>query len=90
MDAGANSSANVDFKVYEGNFSSKQLPIKITMKVDGTQLTVQATGQPAFPLEYMGDDKFSFEMGGIELTYSKDKKTLELSQGGQKFDFTKD
>lgn len=87
---GATPAPAVDLKSFEGTYGSKQVPLKITTKADGGKLTAQATGQPAFPLEYEGNDKFSFEMGGIELTFSKDRKTLTLGQGGQTFEFTKE
>lgn len=79
----------VDLKSFEGTFGSDQFPLKITMKEDNKKLTAQATGQPAFPLEYIGNDRFSFEMAGIEIQYSKDKKSFEFTQQGHKFNFTK-
>ncbi|MDQ0476118.1 M1 family metallopeptidase [Chryseobacterium sp. MDT2-18] len=75
---------------YEGSFSSKQIPLKIVLKSDGNNLTAQATGQTPFPLAYEGDNKFSFELAGIELDFAKDKRSFTLIQGGQKFEFTKE
>ncbi len=75
---------------YEGSFSSQQIPVKIVLKTDNNKLTAQATGQSAFPLDYEGDNKFSFEMAGIELDFAKDKKSFTLNQGGQTFTFTKE
>lgn len=75
---------------YEGSFSSQQIPVKIVLKTDNNRLTAQATGQSAFPLDYEGDNKFSFEMAGIELDFAKDKKSFTLNQGGQTFTFTKE
>ncbi|WP_027376048.1 M1 family metallopeptidase [Kaistella palustris] len=86
----AASSEKVNLSDYEGTFSSKQLPLKIVTKVEGNSLTAKADGQNAFPLDYEGAEKFSFQMAGIELEFAKDKKSFTLHQGGQSFSFTKD
>jgi hypothetical protein len=80
----------IDLKEFAGNFSSKQIPLKMIMTVENDQLQLQATGQPKIPLEYEGEDKFSFQMAGLELDFSKDKKSFILNQGGQKFEFTRE
>ena len=80
----------INVKDFIGRFVSKQLPFKIEMKTDGNNLTAQGEGQPAFPLEYEGADKFVFPGADIEIQFSKDKKSFTLSQGAQKFDFTKE
>lgn len=89
LDANA-AAEKVDFKPFVGSFSSKQLPIKIKTFVDNGQLVAQATGQQSLVLEYEGADKFVFDAAGIEMIFSKDRKSFTLSQGGQKFEFTKD
>lgn len=80
----------VDLPSYSGTYSSTQLPLKIVLREEKGQLLAQATGQDAFPLNYEGTDKFSFELGGIELQFAKDKKSFTLLQSGQSFQFTKD
>ena len=80
----------INVKDFIGRFVSKQLPFKIEMKTDGNNLTAQGEGQPAFPLEYEGADKFVFSGADVEIQFSKDKKSFTLSQGAQKFDFTKE
>ena len=80
----------INVKDFIGRFVSKQLPFKIEMKADGNNLTAQGEGQPAFPLEYEGADKFVFSGADVEIQFSKDKKSFTLSQGAQKFDFTKE
>ncbi len=75
---------------YTGVYSSKQLPLKITLKDEGGTLTAQATGQNSFPLTYEGNDTFTFELGGIELVFSKDRKSFSLNQGGETFKFSRD
>lgn len=80
----------VNLQDYAGVFGSKQLPIKITFKVENDKLVGQADGQKTIELDYDGNDKFVYEAAGLELQFSKDKKTMVLSQAGQKFDFTKE
>lgn len=75
---------------YIGTYSSKQIPLKLILKEENNKLMVQADGQPAFPLDYEGADKFSFTMAGIDLEFAKDKKSFILHQGGQNFTFTKE
>ena len=89
----SDSVAKVDtsvLKAYEGNFSSKQIPVKIKFVQKDGQLHAQAEGQEEFPLENEGKDKFSFAEGGIELQFSADKKEVTLSQSGQSFKFNRD
>ena len=50
----------------------------------------QDTGQMKIPLEYEGDNKFVYGMTGLEMQFSKDRKSFTLNQGGQKFEFTKE
>jgi hypothetical protein len=80
----------VDLKAYAGSFSSKQIPLKITTSVENDQLMLQATGQPKIPLEYDSNDKFLFNLAGLEFQFSKDKKSFTLHQGGKDYEFTKD
>lgn len=80
----------VNLQDYIGVFGSKQLPIKINFKVENNKLVGQADGQKTIEFEYDGNDKFLYEVAGLELQFSKDKKTMTLSQAGQKFDFTKE
>lgn len=80
----------VNLQDYVGVFGSKQLPIKITFKVENNKLVGQADGQKTIEFDYDGNDKFLYEVAGLELQFSKDKKTMTLSQAGQKFDFNKE
>lgn len=80
---------------YEGVFSSKSLPIKITIKVDGDELTAQATGQGAFPLTPFSNRDFRFDPSGVIILYGEsngktDYSTFVLKQAGQQFTFKKD
>jgi CubicO group peptidase (beta-lactamase class C family) len=55
---------------YEGEYTSEQLPLVITVKHDGDQLTAQATGQPPFPLDAMSETEFRFDQAGIVMIFS--------------------
>lgn len=80
----------VNLQDYVGVYGSKQLPIKITFKVENSKLVGQVQNQKSIEFEYDGSDKFLYEAAGLELQFSKDKKTMKLSQSGQTFDFTKE
>lgn len=80
----------IDVKGYTGTFASKEIPIKIIMTEKDGVLMGQATGQAAFPLEYLGKNKFGFEMAQIEIQYTADKKGFALLQGGASYPFTKE
>lgn len=80
----------VNMKEFAGTFSTKEVPLKLTFTEKGGQLYGQATGQPEFPLEYLGESKFSFEQADVSITFSKDKKSIDFSQGGKAFKFNKE
>ncbi len=80
----------VNLNEYTGTFAGKEIPVKVTLKVENNKLVAQVTGQQSFPVEYQGDGLFSFDAAGIELQFGKDKKTFTLNQGGQAFEFIKE
>jgi hypothetical protein len=80
----------VNMKEFAGTFGNKEVPLKLTFTEKSGQLYGQATGQPEFPLEYLGQNKFSFEQADLSLTFSADKKSIDFSQGGRAFKFTKE
>lgn len=73
---------------YVGTYSSKSIPIKITIAENNGQLTAQATGQSAFPLTATSETDFVFETAGIQMIFSNQK--MVLKQGGMEFEFTKE
>ncbi|MCG2792460.1 MAG: M1 family metallopeptidase [Weeksellaceae bacterium] len=80
----------VNMKAFEGVFSTKDLPLKLTFTEKAGLLYGQATGQPEFALQYEGNNKFTFEQADIVITFSADKKSIDFSQGGRAFKFTKE
>ncbi len=77
-------------EAYTGVWSSEQLTMKITITREKDRLEAQGTGQPAFPLEATGKDRFSFEQAGIALELSPSEKKMVLKQGGGSFVFMKE
>jgi hypothetical protein len=75
---------------YLGDFSSKQIPIKINFTEEDDALVINSTGQPSVPLEDKGNGKFSLDQAGLSIQFTDDKKGFVLSVGGQSFGFTKD
>jgi len=80
----------INVKDFTGTYGSKDLPIKITFKEKNSQLFGQATGQQEFPLEYAGNNTFTFDQAQISMTFSADKKTITFTQAGREFKFTKE
>jgi D-alanyl-D-alanine carboxypeptidase len=75
---------------YLGNYSSTQLPLKITITKINTILLGQATGQPQFALEAVNKDKFVYTPAGVTLQFDPDKGEVTLLQGGATYLFTKE
>lgn len=73
---------------YVGTYSSKSIPIKITIAENNGQLTAQASGQSAFPLTATSETDFVFETAGIQMIFGNQK--MVLKQGGMEFEFTKE
>lgn len=78
-----------DLDPYLGEYSSKDIPLKITITKDGSTLIAQATGQSAFPLEAISKNTFEFNAAGIVLEFNAEQKQMILKQGGGKFTFTR-
>lgn len=73
-----------------GVYSSKQIPIKITITKEGNTLLAQATGQSSFPLEGTAKNTFKFDQAGIVLLFNPSEKSMILQQGGGEFTFIKE
>ena len=79
-----------DLDKYLGVYSSSQIPLKITITKEGSTLIAQGSGQPSFPLEATGKDKFKFDQAGAEFEFNPNEKTMVLFQGGAQIIFTKE
>lgn len=71
-------------------YSSKQIPLKITITKNDKTLIAQATGQSSFALETMEKDKFKFDQAGIVLEFNPADKSMILKQSGGTFSFSKE
>jgi D-alanyl-D-alanine carboxypeptidase len=78
-----------DLDKYLGEYSSPDMPLKISVTKEGAKLMAQATGQSAFPLDATGTDKFEFLPAGIKLEFKPSENQMILKQGGGKFIFSK-
>jgi len=85
-----NALKTTDLDKYLGVYSTKQIPIKITITKEGTDLFAEATGQEKFPLTSGAKDTFTFALAGIELLFDSTKNEMTLKQGGGVFVFTKE
>lgn len=75
---------------YLGFYSSKNIPLAITITKEENTLIAQATGQSAFPLEASEKDIFKFDQAGIILEFNPTENTVILNQGGGQFKFSKE
>ena len=82
--------SSADLDQYLGIYSSKDIPLKITITKNDTTLMAQATGQSAFPLDASDKNIFKFDQAGIVLEFIPANKTMILKQGGKNYNFIKD
>ena len=82
--------AYVDLNQFTGVYSSRQIPLQMTITKVDNQLFGQGTGQPAFPLEMTGENKFEFRAAGVVLEFNPAENTMVLRQGGGVFTFTRE
>lgn len=79
-----------ELEKYAGTYSTPDLPIDITIFVEGTVLMGQGTGQPSFPLEAFGKNKFRFEQAALTIEFLPDENKLILNQGGKSYEMTRE
>jgi CubicO group peptidase (beta-lactamase class C family) len=75
---------------YVGVYSSPDAPFKIAITRDNSTLVAQPTGQSAFPLEAIAQDKFKLESRGVVLEFDAAKTQLTFKRGGRDVLFTKE
>lgn len=73
---------------FTGTYSSKELPLKMTISEKNGELLAQATGQSAFPLTFKEEKTFTFAPAGIEMIFGEN--SFVLKQGGMSFNFSKE
>lgn len=75
---------------YLGAYTSKDIPLKITVTKEGSQLIAQTTGQPSIKLDYLGENLFGFDASDIRMTFKPEEKRFILSQGGHQYLYIKE
>ena len=81
---------NVDLSQFVGVYSSRQFPLQMTITKENNQLIGQVTGQPSFPLEMTGENKFEFPQAGVVLEFNPIYNTMILRQMGVVVDFERE
>lgn len=81
-------------KEYEGTYGLSGAAVKFTFKVDDGALFGQASGQGAFPLAGIDEDKFQFDAAGVTIVFHRDPahavNGFAITQGGASTEFTKE
>lgn len=80
----------INIKDFTGTYGSKDAPVKIVFSEQNGKLYAKAGGQSGFPLEYTGDNTFTFDQAELVVVFSKDKKGITFTQSGRDFKFTKE
>ncbi|TKC06917.1 serine hydrolase domain-containing protein [Pedobacter frigoris] len=76
-----------DLNALLGNYTSKDLPLKISITKSGSTLMAQATGQTPFPLDAVSKDEFKQEQYDVLLKFDREKHEMTLIQGGKNFHY---
>lgn len=79
-----------ELKPYPGLYTSPDLPIDLTITIDGNTLMGQGSGQPAFPLEPYEKNKFRFDQAGLTIEFVPEENKLILNQGGKSYDMKRE
>jgi CubicO group peptidase (beta-lactamase class C family) len=79
-----------DLDKYLGTYASKQIPLKIAISKNNMTLIAQTTGQPAYSLDAIEKDKFTFDLAGVVLEFNPTEKTMVLKLNGAQYIFTKE
>lgn len=77
-------------KSYEGNYTTETLPINITIGLREDKLWAQATGQSAFPLTPVSDNRFVFKQAGIEMEFTPSENKMLFNQAGRTFEMKRE
>ncbi|HEU4712525.1 MAG TPA: serine hydrolase domain-containing protein [Pyrinomonadaceae bacterium] len=75
---------------YVGVYASEGVPFKLTITRDNSTLLVQPTGQSAFALEAIAQDKFKLESRGVVLEFDAAKTQLTFKRNGRDVLFTRE
>lgn len=79
-----------DLLKFEGTYSSKNFPVKIIIKRQGSQLTAQPTGQQPMLLDYLGKNKFGLTQANVTIEFLVDEKKMIVNEGGSSNTFDRE
>jgi len=75
---------------YVGTYTAPDFPLDIEIMAEKGVLKGQATGQPAFALEAVGEHQFEFVGAGISMTFDPKEGTMLFKQRGSTVSFTRE
>lgn len=72
---------------FVGTYTSKEIPIKITISKEKNTLIAKGTGQSAYPLEEVSENNYRYDPAGVEIDFNPKKHTFILKQLGTEYKF---
>lgn len=85
--------SETELEKFKGEYSSDKIALKIMISSKENTMMVQATGQPAFPMDATSPTTFTNGQIGVELVFVLNNdntvKEMILKQGGGELSFTK-
>ncbi len=78
-----------ELEKFVGEYTSKDIPLDLKFFIENGVLKAQATGQPSFPLNFKGNNVFTYDQINVKVTFNLEKSTLLMEQNGMKFNYTK-
>lgn len=80
---------NAILKAYEGEYTSEQTPLVITISSKDNQLLAHPRAQQVFTMEAVSEHNFTHEATGVSLEFKPAEKQMILKQGSQTLLFTR-
>lgn len=74
---------------YVGEYTSRQIDVKMTISHSNNKLYGKPTGQPAFILTPVKKDVFKFDTFGLTMEFRPEAKEVTITQAGDSYLFTK-
>ncbi|WP_341227153.1 hypothetical protein [uncultured Arcticibacterium sp.] len=78
-----------NIKQYLGTYTTKDMPIKISITETEGKLIAQATNQEPLDFKYIGNHVFVNEKENIKLTFNMAESKVILTEGGNDYSFLK-
>lgn len=78
-----------DLDKLKGVYSSKDLPIQVTITHNGKALVAHPSGQPPITMDAKGPTTFVDQAAGVVLEFAPAEGRMQLKQGGRTFQYTR-